>query len=51
MTDTPDLTGAIAGWTPEPREVSGRLDPCPVAALAAALDLRRIPNLTLLEFS
>jgi|SRR5690349_20010 len=44
MSDTPDLGAAIAGWRPEPLEVIGRLDPWPVAAFAAALDLAEAPR-------
>lgn len=44
MTEIPDLAAAIAGWKPEPLEVSGRLDPWPVAAFTAALDLPEGPQ-------
>jgi 3-methylfumaryl-CoA hydratase len=44
MSETPDLNGAIAGWKPEPLEVIARLDPWPVAAFAAALDLPNGPR-------
>jgi 3-methylfumaryl-CoA hydratase len=43
MTRSQDLAEAIAGWKPEPLAVAGRLDPWPVAAFAAVLDLTEGP--------
>jgi hydroxyacyl-ACP dehydratase HTD2-like protein with hotdog domain len=45
MTERPDPAAAISGWRPEPVEVTGRLDPWPVAATDAAL-LFRVSALT-----
>src|ERR671921_364666 len=44
MSDTPDLSSAVAGWKPEPLDVTGRLDAWPVAAFTAALDLSEGPG-------